>query len=372
VKLVCNLLLLKQIPENSIVISNTATTAQQAFIFNQSKENAIVFHGKFKAADKQIAFNNVYKSFKQNGSKEFSPLRSGPIVQASLNITCQQMVTEFTLAENWLQRLGRLDRFGENNNINRYITAIPEQIKSSSGKIKGNCARFLNNNHSYRSAYAWYEFLQNELDEKPITINHIYQLYEEFYKSNKGQQAVTDDLLKSLKNSVQVIHKKVHDPLRFSKKKKLLDKKKLKKSSLRGDSRFVQMAICEISKSSQVKLLNEYACDNVDNTYTMSIDEIEAYDPSGDKNLLSFMHQKHHKILSAKTEKNHKQAHKSFMLKNQAVEPETPIFVSYTQTDLALTNDQNKAQSNAIYYVKGIKQIIGAMALDKINFQSNQ
>ena len=360
------------LPENTIVISNTATTAQQAFIANQSKENAIVFHGKFKAEDKQTAFNRVYNSFKQGGTKEFSLLRSGPIVQASLNITCDQMVSEFTLAENYLQRLGRLDRFGENDKINRYITAMPEQIKSSNGKIKGNCACFLNSTHSYRSAYAWYEFLQGELDGKPITINQIYKLYEKFYESDKGQNAVKGDLLNSLKQSVQIIENKVHDPLRFSKKIKKTDKKKLKKSSLRGDSRFVQMAECLISQSGEVKFIDQYACDSIENTYTMSINEIEAYDPSGDKNLLSFMHQKHHKILTAKTEKKHKQAHKSFMLKNQAVESEMPIFVSYTQSDLALTNDQDKAKPNAIYYVKGTKQIIGAMALDKINFQANQ
>ncbi len=355
-------------PDNTIVISNTATTAQQAFIANQSNENSVVFHGKFKAEDKQQIFNKVYRSFKQDGSKEFNLLRSGPIVQASLNITCSHMVTEFTLAENWLQRLGRLDRFGENDSVNIYSTAMPEEIKNSNGKIKGNCARFLNSSHSYRSAYAWYEFLQSELNDNAITINQIYKLYEKFYASTKGQEAVSDDLLKALKESVQVINNKVHDPLRFGKKKKITDKKKLKKSSLRGDSRFVQMALCQVNESGDVSLLDQYACDITDNIYTMSINEIEAYDPSGDKNLLSFMHQKHHKILSAKTGKNHKKAHKSFMLKNQAVEPETPIYVSYTPADLSLTNDLGTAKPNAIYYVQGAKQIIGAMALDKVNF----
>ena len=110
--------LFKPQPKNTIVISNTATLAQQAFIQNQETENGIVFHGKFKAIDKQVIFDKVYASFKEQGTKEIDVLRSGPIVQAALNITCSQMTSEFTMAENFLQRLGRLDRFGESQAVN--------------------------------------------------------------------------------------------------------------------------------------------------------------------------------------------------------------------------------------------------------------
>ncbi len=51
------------------------------------------------------------------------------------------MITEFTNAENWLQRMGRLDRFGENETPNIYISAITENVKN--GKSLGN-AKFLN------------------------------------------------------------------------------------------------------------------------------------------------------------------------------------------------------------------------------------
>lgn len=357
--------LFKAQPANTIVISNTATLAQQAFIQNQATENAIVFHGKFKTKDKQAIFNKVYRSFKAGGTQEFDVLRSGPIVQAALNITCSQMTTEFTVAENFLQRLGRLDRFGKSQTVNQYTVAVPNVIAESNGKEKGSCAYNLRKNFCFRSAFAWYEFLQNSLTEQPLTINDIYQLYERFYQSNQGQAAVEQDLIAALKESAKLIAAKVHDPIRFIKKQKATDKKKLKKSSLRGDSRFVQMASIEV-KNSMISKKFDYACNEVDEFYTMLLREIESDDPISDKNLLSFMHQKHHKIMTIKTQVNVKKAFKTNVLRDGATEADSPIYLSYTEEDLALTNDQTKSPENAIYYVSGEKQIIGAMPFNRI------
>lgn len=352
-------------PTNSIVISNTATTAQLSFIRNQRRENAVLFHSKFKQADKKDLFDKIFASFKQDGSRAYEVLRSGPVVQASLNITCEHMVTEFTNAENWLQRLGRLDRFGENTEVNQYVTALPEAIAASKG-IKGSCAKFLQRMNSFLSAKAWYEYLKSkEVDAKPHTIAELYQLYEDFYVDSGAQKEIEKDLINALKTSVQLIQRKVHDPICFPKKKAANDKKKIKKSSLRGDNRFVQMAICKISADGKPEVINQYACDEASNIFTMSVTEIEGYDAGGDKNMLSFMHQKHHKIMSAKYQTTHKQAHKSFLLEKEAIDPEHPIYVSYTLQDLALCNDQ--PHSHAIYYAVSTTQTIGAMSIDKLN-----
>lgn len=353
-------------PSNSIVISNTATTAQMSFIANQAKENAVLFHSKFKKSDKAALFTKIFESFKQKGMRAYDVLRSGPVVQASLNITCENMVTEFTHAENWLQRLGRLDRFGENESVNSYVVAIPQTL--ADGKRTGACARFLSGLNSLQSALAWYDFLKLNIAEQPLTIAQLYQLYEDFYTSSTGQKAVESDLLAALKKSVQVIDAKVHDPISFPKSKPKSDNKKISKSSLRGDSRYVQMAVCEVFENGSFNFLPEYACTEIEDTYTMAVNEIEGYDPAGDKNLISYMHQKHHKILSAKNQKKHTQAHKSFLLKNEAIEPESPIYVSYTQQDLDLCNDT--PHSHAIYYAVSNKQPIGAISINKLNNQS--
>ncbi len=355
--------------ENSIVISNTATTAQKAFIQNQATENAIVFHGKFKTKDKQAIFNKVYESFKENGSKSFDVLRSGPIVQAALNITCTYMTSEFTLAENFLQRLGRLDRFGKSNQVNQYTLAIPDVIAESNGKITCNCARFLNGNNSFRSAYAWYEFLKHHLTENSLTINEIYQLYYDFYQSNQGKEAVEQDLIRALKESVKVIADKVHDPVRYVKKAKANDKKTIKKSSLRGDSRFVQMVVMNIESFDNYTITNEYAIDwkesdnDFSNCYTESLSLLR------NTGIIDYAAKKHHQIdksspsfgIPAKNIGLRKQ-----VLEGAAVNPQHPIYLSYTPYDLSTKLGKNEGDESAIYYLNGTNQIIGAMALDKL------
>src|SRR5690606_3687159 len=99
-----------------------------------------------------------------------------------------------------------------------------------------------------------------------------------------GKNAVESDLLAALKKSVQVIEAKVYDPLSFPKRKPKSDKRKISKSSLRGDSRYVQMAVCEVLENGRFNFLSEYACTEGESLYTMGVNEIEGYDPAGDKN----------------------------------------------------------------------------------------
>jgi CRISPR-associated endonuclease/helicase Cas3 len=352
-------------PVNSIVISNTATTAQRSFILNQTNENAILFHSKYKQSHKSALFELIFQSFKQDGSHLFDTLRSGPIVQASLNITSSHMVSEFTTAENYLQRLGRLGRFGENTLGSHYLTAVPEPI--ALGKCVGTCARFLSGMKCFRGALAWYQFLQHRLNENQnglLSIADLYQIYDDFYSSDEGRLAVELDLKEALKESVKVINAKVQDPITLPKTKVQSDRKRLKKSSLRGDSRFVQMAVCDVSAQGDSVIRDQYACDGADATLTMDVDAIEGYDPAGDRNLISFMHQKHHKIMTAKSQKKHTKAHKSHLLKNAAIDSESPIFVSYIPADLALCNDEQ--HTSAIVYALCDKQPIGMISVSNL------
>ena len=343
-------------PANTFVISNTATTAQKSFIANQNTEKGLLFHSKFKKEDKDQLFQKVFDHFKRDGTREYDILRSGPVLQASLNISCNRMITEFTHAENWLQRLGRLDRFGLNENDNVYVIAIPETL--AKGKQSGKCARFLNSLNTLQSAKAWYEFLLEKLTEEAVTLTEIYQLYKEFYKNSTHRQAVEEDLKIALKKSAQVIDLKLIDPVSFPRKKlPKFEKLKIKKHSLRGDNRFVQMAVCNISDRTTIEYLEEYAYSDSDleANLTTSVELICGYGDSN-QDLLAFMVKKHHNI------KETKKPYKNFILLNEARNPETPIYLSYVPSDLAKVNSQPHA--NAIYYAIGNKQAIGALSIE--------
>lgn len=351
-------------PENSIVISNTATTAQKSFVHNQARENALLFHSKFLKSDKIDLFDKVFKTFKQKGTQEYDVLRSGPIVQASLNITCSNMVSEMTTAENFLQRLGRLDRFGEHSEINRMTIAYTQDV--ADGKSKGTSSRFLNALHSLQSTKAWFEFLQNNLDGE-TKINKLYDLYERFYKDEACLSKLEQDLVASLKDSVILLENRLVDPVTFP-HKSIKDESstvKIKKNSLRGDSRFVQMAKCQVESRKRYEIESEYAYseDMPENAMTYDIDTIKGYDNS-DRNLLAFMAKKHHNI------KGGNKAYKDGQLLNEARDPNSPIYLSYTLDDLKKV--EATPHPYAIYYMIGTKQPIGAMSLNHLTKENHE
>ncbi|VAW52342.1 CRISPR-associated helicase Cas3 [hydrothermal vent metagenome] len=360
----------------TFVISNTATTAQKSFIKNQQDENAILLHSKYKKSDKQQLFNSVFETFKRDGDGRFDILRSGPIVQASLNISCEYMISEITHAENCLQRLGRLDRFGLNNTgVNKYTIVVPDTLHQ--GKGAGALARFLSRNNALSSTKAWYEFLRDSTDDgtKVLTLVDVYHIYKLFYENTSAIKLIESDLLAAMKKSAGLISAKIAEPQTIVKPKK--DNKqraKISKNSLRGDSRFVQMAVCDVSVPNNPVIRDEYAY-QIPSSETDSVDNLtDSLDHLRNTGLLDYVAQKHGRMEEAHPVSKipaNKMPIRKTLLESYAKDAEYPIYLSYAPIDLDQKLGENIAHNEAIYYAVCDKQPVGAISIKQLNNQED-
>lgn len=361
--------------KTTFVISNTAQDAQRGYLLHQDDENAILLHSKFIKDDKATLFSKVFDNFRLHGGGQYQVLRSGPIVQASLNISCDEMFTDLTSPENWLQRLGRLNRFGEDRQCT-YTTAVPSSLMA--GRQSSDKAKFLANMCVFHSSVAWLEYLQNHLLDhgNVMSLNELYRVYQAFYQDRSSVEKIAEDITKSLNQSVQMINRKLVDPISITSKQSAKTDKiaKIARVSLRGDNCFVQMAVCEVDSELKPTFVEEYAYpEDTDHSQvhiglTESTDRLqggrlEMHD--SEKDLLAFMHKKHHQILNGRSGENtHKKSFADYELLKLARSPEYPIYTSYTQEDLAYIGGERERHKFAMYYVRTPKQAVGVMPIN--------
>jgi len=346
--------LYRTVEDGTIVISNTATVAQNSFMLNLAEKNAGLFHSKYASKDKQAIFFKVFNAFKRDGTKEMNTLRAGPIIQASLNITCSNMISEITTPEDTLQRIGRLNRFDEFDKASEFLLAVPKSVRFR--KNIDNSSRFLASLHSFDTVTAWYYFLISEQTTE-TTLAALYALYKKFYSTPDILAIIAQETLQSLNESALTLNQKIADPLWIKPKGK--KKNLLKKVSLRGDSRYTQMAVAHVSDENIV-ITEDYAI-TPDNQLTISLSALHQDNKA--EYPVNFMIKKHHQMASFK-QQGAKKVFSPAVALNNARQPDSPIYASYTPSDIASVGCENTPYSQL--YLKSEHQVIGYMKMSSI------
>ena len=155
--------------------------------------NIINIHSYFNKEDKKNILEHLLKKCKKITHK--FKIYSAPIIQASVNITCKYMFTNYSTPDNLLQRLGRLNRFAELENegcsyffINyeqeKNIKNIKDDTLKQQEKINNLFINFLLKKFYEKNNEKYYS--QKNKDESQfidfiININQFRKLYNEFF-----------------------------------------------------------------------------------------------------------------------------------------------------------------------------------------------
>jgi hypothetical protein len=158
-------------------------------------------------------------------------LVSGPIVQASLNISSHTMYSEISTAENFIQRIGRLNRFGEHESANLFSFAASNQ----DGATKKSRDERIN---------SWSGYIAKQLG-RSFTKADLYGLYKDYHDGplkDSTEKAYAHDFAKSISDAALIFKSQVLSPRAMNLSSKRLDvvkPSKLSKFALRGSSLYV-------------------------------------------------------------------------------------------------------------------------------------
>ena len=234
--------------DGAFVICNTATVAQQASVAHRiSGRNVICFHSKFTPKDKSAILGRILRVFGSKSVVADEILISGPIVQASLNITTRTMHTEMCHGENALQRVGRVNRFGEMDGaaVHFYFAAGSPDPKTNADSLANSAA--LSRMHQRYRTNAFYRFLTRKHaatlqagQECVVTLHELYNWYDEFHGTPDAVTGYEVDFQSILKASAKVFADNDFDPVQYpSFIKAKGGAVKLARNSLRGRSYYI-------------------------------------------------------------------------------------------------------------------------------------
>lgn len=341
---------------NNIVIFNTATNAQKSYLQLKSigdQEKCLIAHSKMSNTHKEKVFKSIISNFgKDKTENQYDILRSGPIVQASLNISSDSILTEITNAENFLQRAGRCNRFGTSE-TGYFYTYFEQNIVNN---IKSKQLDILHLLGSGEITKAWLLHLLN-LDLSTTKLNDLYQIYENFHKDDSSKEAYEKDYNKTQNLSIDILRSNFFAPKMIINKKKVTKSNKLSSFSIRGSSSFYVSSI-HLNIDTHNSIYDaDYLSNDVDNhLLTLDyLDVMEFIEKTGINNLVQ-----NQKIGLSKTLPYTKKSSTDLIIRYSRTE-EYPIMLSTKNISISDSNF-----SNSYIYITDNDIIIGLIKLNKL------
>jgi len=160
--------------ENNLVILNSIRNAQKAY---QKLGCDLLIHSDFEKSKRNATMHKIYAQYGEKSNRNLGKddVVSTHILQAGLDISFLNLFESVLSPEATLQRIGRIDRWGDyiqNPKIN--ITKIIKNNSESS--IKDIL-------YSRNLSDLWYEYVE-KLNNRKLTLDQLYIEYNNFSKIN--------------------------------------------------------------------------------------------------------------------------------------------------------------------------------------------
>ena len=184
--------------KNSVVIYNAIINAQLDYL---KEENAILIHSKFEENRMKEIIINLYENYGKNSLNSLKKLTiSAPIIQASFDISFQNLSESVSNPDNTIQRIGRVNRWGEYNESMISFFMMDDKSEKNASAYDDNLSK------------KWFNIL-NSLNNN-IILDEFYELYNKFMLDNFDEiKKYNSKLLKESKEFSEKIY-----PIRYTNK----------------------------------------------------------------------------------------------------------------------------------------------------------
>jgi CRISPR-associated endonuclease/helicase Cas3 len=171
------------IPPNtsSLCIKNTVKIAQKE---KREGDYALLMHSQFTDDKIKSNFEHLMRDYGKNSDISYTkPNVVGThILQASFDISFSTLYENILSPESTLQRIGRINRWGELSD-GCVINIIKEEQNENNEDVIKSETTIKNTLYSYNLSELWYNFIC-KYDNKELNLNEIYMIYNSFNNEN--------------------------------------------------------------------------------------------------------------------------------------------------------------------------------------------
>jgi CRISPR-associated endonuclease Cas3-HD len=204
----------------SLVIKNTIASAQREKV---NGDYCLLLHSDFTDEKKECDFKTLilgYNKHSINDSNKPNVIGTH-IIQASLDISLDNLYEDVLSPESTMQRAGRGNRFGKNESANITITKLSNMSESSIKNIL----------YTRNLSDSWFDYISN-YNNQYLSLDELYIIYNNFHKENalSIRKYIESRYDKSSKELSSIY------PIKFDNKKKNNNTKTAGSNKLRSSS----------------------------------------------------------------------------------------------------------------------------------------